>query len=174
MKQLQLSVIVLIMILMGDHAHAKGPQALTDLTAALESAKTEGKMLIIQYGREACGNCQALKTAIAKGEVKLPKDRFIYVDLNCDDPKTQQSFSKNFKVEGKMLPFVVIADSEGKQLVSRAGYGAPEDFKKMIKEASKQKAPIRTPGKSQNRTTKPLPSEQQSSNTPIPVATSDQ
>ena len=138
MKQLQLSVIVLIMIIMGNHAYAKGPQALTDLSAALESAKTEGKMLFIQYGREACGNCQALKTAIAKGEIKLPKDRFIYVDLNSDDPKTKQAFHTTFQVEDKKLPFVVIADSEGKQLVSRTGYNTPKDYNKMIKEASKQ------------------------------------
>jgi len=43
-----------------------------------------------------------------------------------------------FKVDGNTLPFVVIADSEGKQLACRSGYGSPEEFKKLIKEAKKK------------------------------------
>jgi hypothetical protein len=41
-------------------------------------------------------------------------------------------------VDGRTLPFVVIADSEGKQLVGRSGYGEPADFQQLIKEASRQ------------------------------------
>ena len=138
MKTMHVSIIVLVVIAVCGHAFAKGPKAETKLDEALASAKADGKLLFIQFGRESCGNCQALKSYIATSAVKLQKDRFIYVDLDCDNPDASQSFYKHFKVEGRMLPFVVIADSEGKQLVSRTGYGTPVEFKKLIKEANKK------------------------------------
>ena len=36
----------------------------TDINAALEKAKAEHKMLFLQFGRENCENCQALKAMI--------------------------------------------------------------------------------------------------------------
>ena len=122
-------------------AFAKGPEAVTNLAQALAQAKSEKKMLFIQFGREACGNCQALRGYIAKNEVRLSKDKFIYVDLNCDDKATSAAFRKNFTSEGSTLPFVVVADAEGRQLAGRAGYGTPDDFKKLIHTAISKKSP---------------------------------
>ena len=118
-------------------AYAKAPQAINDLQTALDTAKSEGKLLFIQYGRENCGNCQALKSYIAKGQLRLPQDKYVYVDLNCDDANTSQAFCKQFKVDGNTLPFVVVADSNGKQLAGRTGYGEPQDFDKLIRDAKK-------------------------------------
>ena len=118
-------------------AYAKAPQAINDLQTALETAKSEGKLLFIQYGRENCGNCQALKSYIAKGQLRLPQDKYVYVDLNCDDVNANQAFRNQFKVDGNTLPFVVVADSDGKQLAGRTGYGEPQDFDKLIKDAKK-------------------------------------
>ncbi|MCX7006776.1 MAG: thioredoxin family protein, partial [Kiritimatiellaeota bacterium] len=114
-------------------------EAVTDLDKALEQAKTEKKLLFIQYGREKCGNCQALRGYVAKNEVKLPKDKYVYVDLNCDDRATSAAFGKNFKVEGNTLPFVVIADAEGKQLAGRSGFGSPAEYKKFLSQAASKK-----------------------------------
>ncbi len=118
---------------------AKGPEAVTDLDKALEQAKTEKKMLFIQFGREKCGNCQALRGYIAKNAVRLDKDKFIYVDLNCDDAATSGAFRKQFKVEGSTLPFVVVADPSGKQLAGRSGFGQPAEYKKFISQAASKK-----------------------------------
>ena len=134
MKTLGWSLLALLM--WGATAFAKGPAAVTDLAQALDQAKAEKKMLFIQYGRETCSNCQALRSYIAKNEVRLSKDKFIYVDLNCDDKTTSAAFRKSFKVEGSTLPFVVIADAEGKQLAGRSGYGTSADFKKLIQSAT--------------------------------------
>ena len=120
-------------------AFAKGPEAVTNLAQALEQAKSEKRMLFIQFGREACSNCQALRGYVAQNEVRLPKDKFIYVDLNCDDKATSAAFRKNFKVEGSTLPFVVVADAEGRQLVGRSGYGTPDDYKKLLRVAATRK-----------------------------------
>ena len=109
-----------------------------DLTKALAAASKQGKLLFVQAGRPTCGNCQALRGYIAAGQVALPTNLFVYADVNIDDRKTMQSFGKHFKVEGNMLPFVVVADSDGKQLAARAGFGQPADFTEMITGAEKK------------------------------------
>ncbi len=133
-------------------APAKGPEALKDLPAALEAAKAEGKLLFIQYGREACGNCQTLKGYIKGGQLRLPEDKYVYVDLDCDDANASRAFRSHFKVEGQTLPFVVVADSDGQQLAGRAGYGEVRDYDKMLKDArkglSKTASPAGNPGAS--------------------------
>ncbi|MCC6354933.1 MAG: thioredoxin family protein [Verrucomicrobiae bacterium] len=116
---------------------AKGPDAINDLGAALAKAKAEQKMLFVQYGREACGNCQALKKMIAEKDVRLAESKFVYADVNCDDAATSQAFKSKFKVEGTTLPFVVIADAEGKQLAARTGYGSAKEWEELIKQAQK-------------------------------------
>ena len=118
---------------------ARGPEALTDLNQALEQAKKEKKMLFIQYGREACGNCQALRGYIRDGSLRLSKTAFVYVDLTCDDRQVNQQFRQKFKVQGNTLPFVVVASPEGEQLAARTGYGSPEEYEKLIRSAKKDK-----------------------------------
>lgn len=111
------------------------PQPVTDLDTALTQAKKNKAQLFVVYGRDKCGNCQALRGYIKNGKLKLPADKFVYVELNCDDAKDRQEFGKRFKVEGRTLPFVVIANAEGKQLAARTGYGKDTDFEKLIKDA---------------------------------------
>lgn len=151
MKMPPLVPLGLLLLLAAPAAAAKkaadAPQTLKDVLAA---AKAEGKLAFVQYGREACGNCQALRGYIAQGQVSLPKNRFVYADLNCDDPATSQAFSRAFRVEGNMLPFVVIAGSDGKQLASRTGFGTPDQYAKFIHDAEKlaprdEKPVARTP-----------------------------
>ena len=113
-------------------------EALTELPAALEKAKTEKKLIFVEYGREACGNCQALKKYIMSHALNLPESQFVYVDLNCDNVASSKPFNDKFKVQGNVLPFVVIADSEGNQLASRTGYGTPVDYQSLLKEAKKK------------------------------------
>ncbi len=127
--------LVFAVVLMAGSAWAGEPPKSADLAAALAQAKTEDKLLFVQYGREACGNCQALKGMIRSKQVKLSEKDFVYADLNCDDAATSLAFRQSFKVEGNMLPFVVIADPDGKQLASRAGYGDAETFKEFVKDA---------------------------------------
>lgn len=138
MKGFGLVLILLIVLLNTGLTDAKTTEPLTDLNSALEKAKAEGKMLFIQYGRDRCGNCQALKALIAQRKVKLSDSNFVYVDLDCDNKETQKLFYQRYKVEGRMLPWVVIADSEGNQIMARSGYGTAEEFNTMIKKARKK------------------------------------
>ena len=137
MKKL-LSIITTLAVFAAAVTFAKGPEVVTDLQTALEKAKKESKLLFVQFGREACGNCQALKGMIRAGEVKLPEQGFVYADVNCDDKATSQLFRSKFKVEGRTLPFVVVADANGNQLAARSGYGDADQFKRLIKDAQKK------------------------------------
>ena len=139
MKALRIALIAVALLGSVPQGFAKGPTAVTDLDKALEQAKTEKKLLFIQYGREACGNCQALRSYVAKNEVRLPKDKFVYADVSCDDKTTSAAFRKHFKVEGSTLPFVVVADAEGRQLAGRTGYGTAAEFKKFLQQAQSKK-----------------------------------
>lgn len=115
------------------HTLAKDFPAETNLVAALTKAETEKKLLFVLYGRDACGNCQALKGMIKKRNVKLSESEFVYADVNCDDPATSQAFGTRFTIEGRTLPFVVIADPTGKQLASRTGWGSASEFTDFVK-----------------------------------------
>jgi thioredoxin-related protein len=112
-------------------------QKITDVNEALSKGQADKKMVFIQYGREACGNCQALKAMIKAGKVRLSPSKFVYADVNCDDAATSRAFNSKFKVSGSTLPFVVIAGPDGQQLAARSGYGSAQDFEKLIKDAEK-------------------------------------
>jgi len=117
---------------------AKQAEPVTNLVAALDAAKAGNKLLFVQYGREACGNCQALKGLIRRGQLKLRDTEFVYADVCCDDPATRKAFNDQFKIEGTALPFVIIAAPDGKQLASRSGYGEANEFDRLIDTAEKK------------------------------------
>ncbi len=116
-------------------AFADAPAPVHSLPEAIAKAKAENKLLFVQFGRVACGNCQTLKGYLKSGTVKL--DECIYVDLNCDDPATNSAFARQFTVTGNVLPFVVVASPEGRQLAERTGFGKPGDFNALIQKAGK-------------------------------------
>lgn len=116
---------------------AAGPDKVTDINAALEKAKAENKMVFLQYGREACGNCQVLKGYIKGRDLRLSESKFVYADVNCDDPATSKLFREKFKITGNTLPFVVVAGPDGTQLAARAGYGTVKEYEDMIRDAQR-------------------------------------
>ena len=130
------SIFLPAIALIATAAFAATPK-ITDVNEALSKAQTENKMVFMQYGREACGNCQALKAMIKGGKVHLSPSKFVYADVNCDDPATSKAFSSKFKVSGSTLPFVIIAAPDGRQLAARTGYGSAVEFEKLIKDAEK-------------------------------------
>ncbi len=141
MERIKVGVIALVLGIGVAAVCRASMEPVTDFDAAMDRGKAEGKMIFIQFGREACGNCQALKSMIRGGQVRLRDSEMVYADLNCDDSKTSRKFHGAYKVDGRMLPFVVIADPSGHQLAARSGAGSAEEFMKLIKEARKQWVP---------------------------------
>ncbi len=138
-------------LLLASTVLAGGPAKITDLKSALETAQGQNKMLFVQYGREACSNCQALKGMITKGDVRLSTSKFVYADVNCDDAKTIALFAKQFKVEGSTLPFVVVAAPDGTQLAARTGYGSADDYAGLLRDAQKAAKKLPTGKASQKK-----------------------
>lgn len=118
-------------------AIAAGPEKITDLAEALSKAQSQNKTLFVQYGREACGNCQELKGYIKSRRLKLPEAKFVYADVNCDDPATSRLFNEKFKVRGSTLPFVVVVAPDGTQLAARTGYGTIKQYDDLLRDAAK-------------------------------------
>ena len=142
MKSLLASVAAFLFISLC--AAAAGPEKITDINAALTKAKTENKLLFLEFGREDCENCQALRAMLAKKDVKLPAAQFLYADVNCDDPATMKVFRRNFKVIGSTLPFVVVVSSDGHQLAAKTGPATAKDYSDLIEKA-RQKAGVAAP-----------------------------
>ena len=127
----------LLAVLASFTVFAACPAKLTDINEALAKAKSENKMLFLQYGRDACGNCQALRTLVASHKLQLSPSKFVYADVNCDDAATSKVFREKFKVSGTTLPFVVVVSPEGEQLAGRTGYGDIAEFSKLLRDAQK-------------------------------------
>ena len=134
MKTILLS---LLAVLAASATLVAGPVPVTNLNDALAKAKEGNKLVFLQFGREACGNCQALRSYIKGGKVNLAASKFVYADLNCDDSSTSKAFYQKFKVIGSTLPFVVIASLDGRQLATRTGYGSANEYLALIKKAEK-------------------------------------
>ncbi len=111
------------------------PAKITDLKAAMKAAKSQGKLLFIQLGRESCVHCQALKSMIASRKVQLPASQYVYADVDCDDGSTKDLFVKHFQVYGSTLPFVVVAAPDGTQLAARSGDGSAKDYAGLLRDA---------------------------------------
>jgi len=88
-----------------------------DLEKAIESAKTEGRPLMIDFGAEWCGACKELeKHTFANEDVKVKAARFVAVKFdatNEDDPKVKEVMGK-YNVKG--LPAVLLLDSAGTEI----------------------------------------------------------
>jgi len=129
-----------LLVLVSATLSLAGPKhKFNDISAALEKAKTENKILFLQFGREACGNCQELRKMISKNEIELPSSKFVYADVDCDDKAATKIFRQKFHVIGTTLPFVIVASPDGTQLAARTGYGSASEFQKLIKEAAARK-----------------------------------
>lgn len=133
---MKLPFVILPMAFMAVAAFAAAPK-ITDINEALAKGQSEKKMVFLQYGREACGNCQALKTSIKNNRIPISASKFVYADLNCDDAATSKAFSSKFNVTGNTLPFVVIVAPDGRQLAARSGYGSDTEFTRFIRDAEK-------------------------------------
>ncbi len=142
-----------LFILLASTAFAGGTVKVTDLQAALNSARSQGKLLFVQYGRDICEHCQALKGMIVSGEVQLPESKYVYADVNCDDAKTKELFKKMFTTTGTGLPFVVVAAPDGTQLAARTGEGSARAYSNLLRHAQKAAKKLADGGAAQKKLT---------------------
>jgi protein disulfide-isomerase len=107
----------------------------TDLPKAMEQAKTEKKMVLLDFtGSDWCPPCKNLhKTVLTSEEFsKFAKDNLVLVELDFPKSKPQseelkaanKELSKKYAIRG--YPTIIVLDAEGKELFRKVGYsGTP-------------------------------------------------
>ena len=105
---------------------------LTDLPKALEQAKSQKKMVLLDFtGSDWCPPCKALhKTVLTSTEFsKFAADNLVLVELDFPRSKQQtpelkaanQSLAKKYEIKG--YPTIIVLDADGKELFKKVGYG---------------------------------------------------
>lgn len=118
---------------------------LTDLPKAQAKAKTENKMVLLDFtGSDWCPPCKALHKNVltSKEFLEFAKDNLILVEvdfprrkkLSAEQQKANTALSEKYDIQG--FPTLLVLDSSGKQLSKDVGYsgeGAPEIVGKLQK-----------------------------------------
>jgi thioredoxin-related protein len=105
---------------------------LTDLPKAMAQAKSEKKMVLLDFtGSDWCPPCKNLhKTVLTSGEFsKFAKENLVLVEVDFPKSKPQtpelkaanQELSKKYAIRG--YPTIIVLDADGKELFKKVGYG---------------------------------------------------
>jgi thiol:disulfide interchange protein len=90
------------------------------LTGALEQAKKENKIILLQFGANWCGWCHKLHTLFDTNQTIHSKLQKEYVVVMVDVNKGHNSdFAAKYGADKHGLPCIVILDSNGKHLTTK-------------------------------------------------------
>ena len=138
--------------------HIDGIPGFFDLQEALEYSKTAGKPVFIDFTGAACVNCREMESRVfSDPEIKnILNNEFVFVSLYGDvktevaesdwvtlpNGKVLKSLGKintNFimeKYKVNAMPYYIIVDAQGNQVVEPRGYDLDKDaFKKFLENA---------------------------------------
>ncbi len=102
------------------------PKFSTSYAAALETAKKEGKPVILVFSAAWCPPCQSMKKNVyPSAEVKPLQDKFVWAYLDVDEEANAKAAQK-YGVEG--IPHVQFLNSEGKDVDKLVGGVPPAEF----------------------------------------------
>ena len=121
---------------------------LTDLSKAQAKAKTEKKMVLMDFnGSDWCPPCKALRSTVLNSQAFLDfaKNNLVLVDVDFPHHKQQteelkkanEALSQKYSIEG--FPTVIVLSSDGKELKKKVGYGG-ESAKDFVAELEKLKS----------------------------------
>jgi len=112
----------------------KGVKFNTNLTAALEAAKAQGKPVFVYAWSQYCGWCKKFEeeTFTNQSVIKALNENFILVSIDVDKQKNE---TRNFRVHG--TPTEIFLDSNGTEIKRIPGYTDTETFLNSINDISK-------------------------------------
>lgn len=98
---------------------------------AMARAKREGRLIFVEFGREACGQCRALvQSTVPRPEIAaLLQQHFVAVASDCDDPEPEVLDLAMHLEDAMMLPFVLFADADGQFLEGSSGGVSATEFR---------------------------------------------
>lgn len=102
---------------------------------ALADARSQGKKVFIEMGRQACSNCRSLVSAVvpSPGVAPLLQEHFVALASDCDAPEAAVlDLAMNHLADAMMLPFVLFTDAEGNFLGGSHGALDPGRFQQSL------------------------------------------
>jgi thiol:disulfide interchange protein len=109
-----------------------------DVRRALEVARAEGKLVVVDVYTDWCGWCKKMdRTIYADPSIVALSRQEIFVKVNAEDGEQGQHFAEQMRVNG--YPTTIILDSRGKVLNIAQGYiETPRAFGDLLREARTQ------------------------------------
>jgi len=107
---------------------------------ALEKAKKDKKLVMVDLYTDWCGWCKKLDRDVytnAQVEEKLAKD-FVSVKINPEKGSSNAQLARQFGTRG--YPHIVFADADGKKVAEIRGYVAATDFLKQLEQLTTKPA----------------------------------
>ena len=106
-----------------------------DLRRALEVARTEGKLVVVDVYTDWCGWCKKMdKTIYTDPEIIALSRQQVFVKVNAEDGGAGQRFAEQMRVSG--YPTTLILDGQGKVLNVARGYiASPGAFGEFVEGA---------------------------------------
>jgi protein disulfide-isomerase len=142
-KKLSIGLLAICSLL---QVRAEELQWLTDLPKAQTIAKTENKLVFIDFnGSDWCPPCKQLRAIISsKDFATYAKTNLVMVDIDFPQRKEQPedlkkanaALSEKYNIEG--FPTTIILNGEGKELKRDVGFGG-QSAKELIAELEKLK-----------------------------------
>jgi thioredoxin-related protein len=99
-----------------------------DYDAALEKAKKDKKLVMVDVYTDWCGWCKKLDkdTYSDKAVGEMLEKNFIALKVNPEKSKKVEKLSKTWETKG--FPHIVFLDATGKKISEISGYQPPADF----------------------------------------------
>lgn len=121
------------------HPHFNDHGALqwwTRWSDALSQARAGNKLIFIEFGREQCSQCRSLvEIVIPRPDIApLLQQHCVALASDCDDCEDEVLALAAGIEDAYMLPFVILADSNGKFLAGTSGVVSPPDLKALLEQ----------------------------------------
>lgn len=107
----------------------------TDFAQALAAARSANKLVFIEFGREACGQCRALVQSVVPHPpiAALLREHCIALASDCDEAEPEVEALAAQLEDAQMLPFVLFADARGNFLEGTSGPVNPARFEATLR-----------------------------------------
>ena len=108
----------------------------SNMPAALERARTEGKPVLVNFYADWCVWCKRLEsTTLRDAKVaSVLQEKVVPLSLNVDGDGKE--LSNEYQVDG--LPTIIVLDAGGRELGRIPGYMPPDSFLKRVEDFIQQ------------------------------------